>query len=118
MYEVLQRRLTAHLAGEGSIDIRDVHVFWEHKALMVARLERIARDIPLPGALIQEARELEVQAKSLYLAYMMHEVAPERGGLERLVAELPRTRRRDAALCQALLEAIASSRTGGDQECR
>lgn len=66
-YRPLESYLDDYGSGAIEYNIQNLHMLWEHKRMMVARLERCAKLVPEVGDLIAPYRNVERMAYSLRL---------------------------------------------------
>lgn len=71
-YDLLESYLDGYASGALEYNIRNLHVFWEHKRVMVARLARCADLLPEVGELVEPYRKLERTAWVLRMAMIAH----------------------------------------------
>jgi hypothetical protein len=78
-YDLLESYLDGYGQGTVRYDIRNVHVLWEHKRMMVARLRRCAQLVPTVGDLVAPYESVERRAWKLRTQMIAHGVGSHPG---------------------------------------
>jgi hypothetical protein len=71
-YDYVADFLRAYVDGRTPYDIKSLQVLWEHKRMMTARIDHIARQRPAAGALVERARGVEAMALTLRNGMVRH----------------------------------------------
>jgi len=71
-YDLLAGYLDEYARGAVRYDIRNLQVLWEHKRIMVARLERCVQLAPAVGELVGDYRRVERKAWALRALMLAH----------------------------------------------
>lgn len=71
-YDLLESYLDEYGQGAAEYDVRNVHVLWEHKRVMVARLRRCAELVPAVGDLVAPYEAVERRASRLRIQMIAH----------------------------------------------
>ncbi|WP_349879204.1 hypothetical protein ABIH81_04865 [Micromonospora sp. HUAS YX12] len=103
-YTLLENYLRSYATGQNPYDIRHLHVLWEHKRLMTARVRRIGEvSRPLPD-LEAAAERIESMSFALRNAMIRNHIRGERQDfLDNAVGMLDRIRSAEEAMLRTLL---------------
>lgn len=107
VYQPLEEFIRAYAKREVPYDIRHLHVLWEHKRLMSARINRLADFISPISSLQDQAKEVEVAAQVLRNSMMRdHLQNGRRGYLDSSLELLHRVKETEAVLLSEVVRRI------------
>ena len=98
------------LGGRREFDVIPFHVLWEHKKVMVSRLEYFERNGYLDPALALSARYREIEARAAHLRLLMIRcrMKQDRKLLARSLARVGELREKEVEVLAGLLRAAGS----------
>ncbi|WP_327004478.1 hypothetical protein OHA72_57205 [Dactylosporangium sp. NBC_01737] len=109
-YNLLESYLDGYAAGREEYNPRNVHVLWEHKRLMVARLSRCAELVPAVGDLVEPYRQVERMARALRMMTIAHAEGHGTDFRAEAIALLRSIRAQDERLLRRFAACLADAR--------
>lgn len=110
-YGCLQRWMEEVLRGRRDFDVIPFHVLWEHKKIMVSRLEYFERKGYLDPSLALSARYREIEARAAHLRLLMIRcrMKQDRKLLARSLARVSTLREKEVEVLAGVLRAAGSA---------
>ncbi|MER6632527.1 hypothetical protein ABT301_30620 [Streptomyces sp. NPDC000987] len=107
VYQPLEQFVREYAKRERPYDIRHLHILWEHKRMMTARVRRLADLIGSIASLQDDARQIETDAMALRNVMMRDHLQNGRKGyLDNSLDLLDRVRDKETALLTEVIRRI------------